>query len=73
MKCARNTMYTAVYCPFPGFIDHGKILLVGNMGLYEYRPYVRYKTTNLSTISLDMYDIIGHVLLKNKKNRPCGA
>ena len=30
-----------VYCPFPGFIDHGKILLVGNMGLYEYRPYVR--------------------------------
>ena len=31
----------AVYCPFPGFIDNGKILLVGNMGLYEYRPYVR--------------------------------
>jgi hypothetical protein len=31
----------AVYCPFPGFIDRGKILLVGNMGLYEYRPYVR--------------------------------
>jgi hypothetical protein len=30
-----------VYCPFPGFIDHGKILLVGEMGLYEYRPYVR--------------------------------
>jgi len=30
-----------VYCPFPGFIDRGKILLVGNMGLYEYRPYVR--------------------------------
>ena len=31
----------AVFCPFPGFIDRGKILLVGNMGLYEYRPYVR--------------------------------
>jgi hypothetical protein len=30
-----------VFCPFPGFIDNGKILLVGNMGLYEYRPYVR--------------------------------
>ena len=30
-----------VYCPFPGFIEHGKILLIGNMGLYEYRPYVR--------------------------------
>ena len=31
----------SVYCPFPGFIEHGKILLIGNMGLYEYRPYVR--------------------------------
>ena len=30
-----------VYCPFPGFVENGKILLVGNMGLYEYRPYVR--------------------------------
>ena len=27
----------AVYCPFPGFVDNGKILLIGNMGLYEYR------------------------------------
>ena len=35
-------MYIPVYCPFPGFIDRGKILLVGNMGLYEYRPYVRW-------------------------------
>ena len=33
--------FIPVYCPFPGFIDRGKILLVGNMGLYEYRPYVR--------------------------------
>ena len=33
--------HIAVFCPFPGFIDRGKILLVGNMGLYEYRPYVR--------------------------------
>lgn len=30
-----------MYCPFPGYIDHGKVLLVGNMGLYDYRPYVR--------------------------------
>ena len=34
-------IFIPVYCPFPGFIDRGKILLVGNMGLYEYRPYVR--------------------------------
>uniref|UniRef100_T1J421 Sushi domain-containing protein n=1 Tax=Strigamia maritima TaxID=126957 RepID=T1J421_STRMM len=35
-----------IYCPFPGAIDFGKILLVGNMGLYDYRPYVRKVTNN---------------------------
>jgi len=30
-----------VYCPFPGFIEHGHVLLVGHMGSYDYRPYVR--------------------------------
>ena len=36
----------AVYCPFPGYIENGKVLLVGNMGLYDYRPYVRKVTNN---------------------------
>ena len=26
-----------VYCPFPGFLNHGKILLISKTGLYEYR------------------------------------
>ena len=26
-----------MYCPFPGTLNNGKILLVGNMGLYDYR------------------------------------
>ena len=26
-----------VYCQFPGFVDHGKILLISKTGLYEYR------------------------------------
>ena len=30
-----------VYCPFPGYIDNGRVLLVGNMGMYIYRPYVK--------------------------------
>lgn len=30
-----------VYCPFPGYLENGKVLLVGNMGLYDYRPYVK--------------------------------
>lgn len=34
-------MCQELYCSFPGYIEHGKILLVGNMGLYDYRPYVK--------------------------------
>lgn len=30
-----------VYCPFPGYLADGRVLLVGNMGMYIYRPYVR--------------------------------
>lgn len=30
-----------MFCAFPGYVDHGKILLIGNMGLYDYRPYVK--------------------------------
>nr|XP_040565063.1 sushi, von Willebrand factor type A, EGF and pentraxin domain-containing protein 1-like isoform X2 [Lepeophtheirus salmonis] len=55
-----------VFCPFPGFVENGKILLVGNMGLYEYRPYVR-KIRNNRQI---MYQCNrGYVLL----NGPTGA
>ena len=39
-----------MYCPFPGYLDNGKILLVGNMGLYDYRPYVRKITNNRQII-----------------------
>ncbi|EAA12905.5 AGAP007761-PA [Anopheles gambiae str. PEST] len=37
---------TEVYCQFPGYIPNGKVLLVGNMGLYDYRPYVRKVINN---------------------------
>lgn len=30
-----------VYCPFPGFLTNGRVLLVGHMGMYDYRPYVK--------------------------------
>ncbi|GFR23962.1 sushi, von Willebrand factor type A, EGF and pentraxin domain-containing protein 1 [Trichonephila clavata] len=26
------------YCPFPGKLENGRILLVGHMGMYDYRP-----------------------------------
>ena len=35
-----------VYCKFPGYIERGKVLLVGNMGLYDYRAYVRKVKNN---------------------------
>lgn len=41
-----------VFCPFPGFIENGKVFLMGNMGVYDYRPYVR-KVVNNKQI---MYD-----------------
>lgn len=30
-----------MFCPYPGTIKYGHILLVGVIGKYEYRPYVR--------------------------------
>ncbi|XP_071053370.1 sushi, von Willebrand factor type A, EGF and pentraxin domain-containing protein 1 isoform X3 [Onthophagus taurus] len=57
-----------VYCPFPGFVENGKILLVGNMGLYDYRPYVR-KVTNNKQI---MYDCDkGYILNEGPPGATC--
>ncbi|XP_023331995.1 sushi, von Willebrand factor type A, EGF and pentraxin domain-containing protein 1 [Eurytemora carolleeae] len=41
-----------LYCQFPGYLSNGRILLVGNMGLYDYRPYVK-KITNDRQIMFD--------------------
>lgn len=41
-----------LYCPFPGYVENGKVMLVGNMGVYDYRPYVK-KIMNNKQI---MYD-----------------
>lgn len=34
-------MCQELFCAFPGYVKNGKILLIGNMGLYDYRPYVK--------------------------------
>lgn len=58
----------AVYCPYPGLIENGKILLVGNMGLYDYRPYVRKVTNNKQV----MYDCAkGYVLEEGPPGATC--
>ncbi|KAJ8927716.1 hypothetical protein NQ314_019789 [Rhamnusium bicolor] len=57
-----------VYCPYPGSVENGKILLVGNMGLYDYRPYVR-KVTNNKQI---MYDCDkGYILAEGPPGATC--
>ncbi|VVC93465.1 unnamed protein product [Leptidea sinapis] len=43
-----------LFCPFPGYIENGKVLLVGNMGLYDYRPYVK-KVVNNKQIICTLY------------------
>ncbi|XP_076260368.1 hig-anchoring scaffold protein isoform X2 [Rhynchophorus ferrugineus] len=57
-----------VFCPYPGLVENGKILLVGNMGLYDYRPYVK-KVANNKQI---MYDCEkGFVLSEGPPGATC--
>ncbi|KAL1513275.1 hypothetical protein ABEB36_002702 [Hypothenemus hampei] len=57
-----------VFCPFPGLVENGKILLVGNMGLYDYRSYVK-KVANNKQI---MYDCDkGFVLSEGPPGATC--
>lgn len=57
-----------LFCPFPGFIKNGKVFLVGNMGVYDYRPYVR-KIVNNKQI---MYDCDkGYVLDEGPVGATC--
>lgn len=41
-----NRRSFSVFCPYPGMVEKGKILLVGNMGLYDYRSYVKRVANN---------------------------
>ncbi|KAK0075726.1 hypothetical protein PV325_006452 [Microctonus aethiopoides] len=57
-----------VYCAFPGYVENGKVLLVGNMGVYDYRPYVK-KVPNNKQI---MYDCKkGYVLNEGPTGATC--
>nr|XP_003703173.1 PREDICTED: uncharacterized protein LOC100877094 [Megachile rotundata] len=57
-----------VFCPFPGFIENGKVFLMGNMGVYDYRPYVK-KVVNNKQI---MYDCDkGYVLDEGPTGATC--
>ncbi|XP_048510711.1 uncharacterized protein LOC105691170 isoform X2 [Athalia rosae] len=57
-----------VFCPFPGYINNGKVLLVGNMGVYDFRPYVK-KIVNNKQI---MYDCDrGYILSEGPPGATC--
>lgn len=36
-----DTNCVEIYCGFPGIIDHGRVLLVGLTGMYDYKPYIK--------------------------------
>jgi len=35
-----------IFCAFPGYIDHGRVLLVGLTGMYDYKPYIKRISNN---------------------------
>lgn len=41
-----NSTCQEVYCGFPGVIEHGRVLLVGLTGMYDYKPYIRRISNN---------------------------
>lgn len=58
-----------LFCSYPGHVAHGKILLVGNMGLYDYRPYV--KKVYIGSNSIDG-PIINHFVFRfSITNKSC--
>src|SRR6218665_40115 len=40
--CHVSFVLRKAICSFPGTLDHGKILIVGVIGKFEYRQYVRH-------------------------------
>lgn len=36
-----NSTCVEVYCGYPGSIEHGRVLLVGLTGMYDYKPYIK--------------------------------
>lgn len=41
-----NTSCNEIYCGFPGIIEHGRVLLIGLTGMYDYKPYIRRISNN---------------------------
>lgn len=43
---AINSICQEIYCSFPGVIEHGRVLLVGLTGMYDYKPYIKRISNN---------------------------
>lgn len=56
-----------LFCAFPGYVDHGKILLIGNMGLYDYRPYVKKVFLPVLPIEIKRYNFFHSYQIMNNK------
>lgn len=41
-----NSQCIEIYCVYPGAIEHGRVLLVGLTGMYDYKPYIKRISNN---------------------------
>ncbi|KAG1697888.1 Protein lev-9 [Nymphon striatum] len=39
-NCTVGQYHNSVHCSYPGKIKNGRVLIVGNFGFYDYRPYI---------------------------------
>ena len=56
-----------VHCKFPGYLTHGKVLLVGHMGLYDYRGQTWHNSQKIensmkNSIYLQYFSRLRHVM-----------
>ena len=56
-----------VHCKFPGYLTHGKVLLVGHMGLYDYRGQTWHNSQKIensmkNSIYLRYFSRLRHVM-----------
>jgi hypothetical protein len=40
-----NSTCVEIYCSFPGYLENGRVLLVGLTGMYDYKPYIKRVST----------------------------
>ena len=70
-----NHVFISVFCPYPGELKKGKILLVREIGKFEYQPYIKqvghneeieYNCDSVSNLTQLTHYIVLRVITKNR-------